>query len=170
MLLRIGVLKQFIHAHAVLCSFAQSCPTFCNSMDQQGPTRFLCPWRFSRQEYWSGLPCRPPGDLFNPGIEHRSPALQADSLPSESPGKPKNTGVGSLSILQGIFPTQRSNPGLPRCRQILYQLSHKESPRILEWVAYPFSSIFQTQILNWGLLHCRKILNQLSYQGSPCYY
>ena len=77
-------------------------------MDQQGPTRFLCPWRFSRQEYWSGLPCRPPGDLFNPGIEHRSPALQADSLPSESPGKPKNTGVGSLSILQGIFPTQES--------------------------------------------------------------
>ena len=39
----------------------------------------------------------------------------------------------------GIFPTQRSNPGLPHCRQILYQLSHKGSPRILEWVAYPFS-------------------------------
>ena len=45
-----------------------------------------------------------------------------------------NTGVGSLSLLQGIFPT-----GLPYCRQILYQLSHKGSPRILEWVAYPFS-------------------------------
>ena len=52
----------------------------------------------------------------------------------------QNTGVGSLSLLQGIFPTQGLNPGLPHCRQILYQLSHKGSPRILEWVAYPFSS------------------------------
>ena len=57
--------------------------------------------------------------------------------PWNSPGQ--NTGVGSLSILQGIFPTQGSNPGLPQCRQILYQLSHKGSPRILEWVAYPSS-------------------------------
>ena len=40
-------------------------------------------WEFSRQEYWSGLPCPPPGHLPNPGIEPRSPALQADSLPSE---------------------------------------------------------------------------------------
>ena len=54
-----------------------------------------------------------------------------------SPGK--NTGVGSLSLLQGIFPTQGLNPGLPHCRWILYHLSHKGSPRILEWVAYPFS-------------------------------
>ena len=52
----------------------------------------------------------------------------------------QKTGVGSLSVLQGIFPTQRLNPGLPHCRQFLYQLSHKGSPRILEWVAYPFSS------------------------------
>ena len=52
----------------------------------------------------------------------------------------QNTGVGSLSLLQGIFPTQGPNPGFPHCRQILYQLSHKGSPRILEWVAYPFSS------------------------------
>ena len=58
--------------------------------------------------------------------------------PWNSPGR--NTGVGSLSLLQGIFPTQGSNPGLLHCRQILYQLSHKGSPRILEWVAYPFSS------------------------------
>ena len=50
------------------------------------------------------------------------------------------TGVGSLSLLQGIFPTQGSNPGLSHCRWILYQLSHNESPRILEWVTYPFSS------------------------------
>ena len=52
----------------------------------------------------------------------------------------QNTGVGSLFLLQSIFPTQESNPGLPYCRWILYQLSHKGSPRILEWVAYPFSS------------------------------
>ena len=42
------------------------------------------------------------------------------------------------SLLQGIFPTQGSKPGLAHCRQILYQLSHKESSRILEWVDYPF--------------------------------
>ena len=58
--------------------------------------------------------------------------------PWNSPGQ--NTGVGSLSLLQGIFPTQGSNPGLPHCGRILYQLSHKGSPRMLEWVAYPFSS------------------------------
>ena len=44
---------------------------------------------FSRQEYWSVLPCPPPEDLPNPGIKPRFPALQADSLPSEPPGKPK---------------------------------------------------------------------------------
>ena len=54
-----------------------------------------------------------------------------------SPGQ--NTGVGSLSLLQGIFPTQELNPGFPHCRGILYQLSPKGSPRILEWVACPFS-------------------------------
>ena len=57
--------------------------------------------------------------------------------PWNSPGQ--NTGVGSCSLLQGIFPTQGSNPGLPHCRWILYQLSHKGSPRILEWVAFCFS-------------------------------
>ena len=83
---------------------------------------------FSRQPYWSGVPCPPPGDLPNPGIKPRSPALQADSLLSESPGKPKNTGMGSLSLLQGIFQTQGSNPGLQHCRQILYHLSHQGNP------------------------------------------
>ena len=55
-----------------------------------------------------------------------------------SPGQ--NIGVGNLSLLQGIFPTQGLNPGLLHCRQILYQLSHRGSPRILEWVVYPFYS------------------------------
>ena len=71
--------------------------------------RLLCPWGFSRQEYWSGLPCSPPGNLPNPGIESRSPALQADSLPWKPPWKPKNTRVGILSHLHGIFLTQESN-------------------------------------------------------------
>ena len=52
----------------------------------------------------------------------------------------QNTGVGSCSLLQGIFPTQGLNPDLKHWRQILYQLSHKGSPGILQWVAYPFSS------------------------------
>ena len=59
----------------------------------------------------------------------RSPALQANSLPAEPQGKPKNTGVGNLSLLQRIFPTQKSNWGLLHCRRILYQLSYQGSPR-----------------------------------------
>ena len=77
--------------------------------------------------------------------ESESHSAMFDSLwphglysPWNSPGQ--NTEVGSLSLLQGIFPTQGCNPGLPHCRWILYQLSHKGSPRILEWVTYPFSS------------------------------
>ena len=68
------------------------------------------------------------GDLPNPGIEPRSLVFQVDSLPAEPPGKPKNTGMDSLSLLQGIFPTQESNRCLLHCRQILYQLSYQESP------------------------------------------
>ena len=67
----------------------------------------------------------------NPRIESRSPAVQVDSLPSEPRGKPKNTGVGSLSLIQGIFPTQESNWGLLHCRWILYQLNYQGSPSIL---------------------------------------
>ena len=65
----------------------------------------------------------------------------------------QNTGVGSLSFLQGTFPTQGSNPGLSHCRQFLYQLSHKGSPRILEWVAYPFSS-GSSWPRNWTRVSC----------------
>ena len=109
-----------------LCLVAQSCPTLRPRGLQ--PARLLRPWGFSRQEYWSRLPCPPPGNLPNLGIEPRSPTLQADSLPSEPPGKPKNTGVGSLSLLQGIFLTQELNLGLLHCRWILYQLSYQGSP------------------------------------------
>ena len=80
---------------------------------------------FSRPEYWSRQPFPSPRDLPNPGIQPRFPALQADSLPAEPQGKPKNTGVGSLSLLQWIFLTQRLNQSLLHCRQILYQLSYQ---------------------------------------------
>ena len=85
---------------------------------------------FPRQEYWSGLPCPPSGDLPNPRIESRSLALQAGSLLSEPPGKPQNTGVGGLSLLQGIFLTQELNRGFLHCRQILYQLNYQGSPSV----------------------------------------
>ena len=88
------------------------------------------PWtiqsmEFSRPEYWPS-----PGELPNPGIEPRYPSLQADSSPAESPGKPKNTGVSSLSLLQQIFLIQESNRVLLHCRQILYQLSYEGRPKL----------------------------------------
>ena len=77
--------------------------------------------------------------------ESESHSVMSDSLqphglysPWNSPGQ--KTGVDSLSLLQGIFPTQELNLGLLHYRWILYQLSHMGSPRILEWVAFPFSS------------------------------
>ena len=91
---------------------AQSCLTLCNPMDYT-VHRILHSSR----------------DLPNSGIELRSPALQVDSSPAEPPDKPKNTGVGSLSLLQGIFPTWELNWGPLHCRQILYQLSYQGSPR-----------------------------------------
>ena len=82
---------------------------------------------------------------FKRKSESESRSVVYDSLrphelysPWNSPGQ--NAGVGSHSLLGGIFPTQGLNPGLPHCRWILYQLNHKGSPRILKWVAYPFSS------------------------------
>ena len=92
-----------------------------------------------------------------------------------------NTGVGSLSLLQGIFPTQGSNPGVPHCRWILYQLSHKGSPTIPEWVAYPFFSgssrsrnqigvsciaggFFTTELSGKPRLHCNFPLLPISGQ------
>ena len=92
---------------------AQSCPTHCNPMDciihgiLQARILELVAFPFS-------------GDLPNPGIEPRPPTLWADSLSAEPQVKPKDTGVGSLSLLQWIFLTQESNWGLLHCRQILY--------------------------------------------------
>ena len=68
----------------MLCLVAQLCPTLCDPMDYSSQGSM----GFSRQEYWSGSPFPPPGYLPNPGIEPKYPALQADSLLPESPGKP----------------------------------------------------------------------------------
>ena len=88
------------------------------------------------------------------------------SVHGDSPGK--NTGVGSLSLLQGNFPTQGSNPDLPCCRQISLPAEPPGKPKntgvgslsLLQW-------IFPTQESNQGLLCCRPILYQLSHKGSP---
>ena len=82
-----------------------------------------------------------------------SDSLQPHGLynPWNSPGQ--NAGVGRLSLFQGIFPTQGSNPGLLHCRWILYQLSHERSQSILEWVAYAFSS-GSSQPRNWTRVSC----------------
>ena len=86
--------------------------------------------------------------------------------PWNSPGQ--NTGVGSFSLLQGIFSTQGSNPGLPPCRWILYQLSHKGSPKTTGVGSLSLlQGIFLTQESNQDLLHCRWILYHLSYERSP---
>ena len=97
---------------------------------------------FSRQEYWNGLLFPSPGDLFNPGIEPKSPALQVNSLPSEPPRKPKNTGVGSLSLFQGIFLIKELNRGLLNCRRILHLLSYPGNPLTL----------FYNMLIIWSLL------------------
>ena len=101
----------------------QSCPTLCNPMDYTVHGILQ-----ARILEWVAFPFS--RELPNPGMEPRSPILQADSSPTESQGKPKNTGVGSLSLLQRIFPTQESNQGLLHCRWILYQLSYEGSPRV----------------------------------------
>ena len=71
------------------------------------------------------------GNLPNPGIKPGSPTLKANSLQSEPRGKPKNTEGSSLSLLQGIFPTQELNWSLLHYRQILYQLSYQGSPKLI---------------------------------------
>ena len=122
------------------CLVAQSCPTLWNPMDCSPPGSSVHGDSQARILEWIAMPSSgglpnpeiqprsPPGALPNPGIQSSSPTMQVDYLPSEPPGKPKNTGVGSLSLLQGIFPIQESNQGLLHCRQILYQLSSPGSP------------------------------------------
>ena len=108
---------------------------------------FETPWpmqsmEFSRLEYWSGYPSFSPGDLPKTGIETKSPVLQADSLPAGPKKTPKNTVVGSLSLLQWIFLTQESNWRLLHCRWILSQLSYQGNPIInTNYLAWNFLAI-----------------------------
>ena len=110
---------------------AQSCPTLCDPMDYTVHAILQ-----ARILEWVAFPffrgSFQPRDQ-NPGLPHCKQILfflfflQADSLPAEPQGKPKNTGVGNLSLLQQIFPTQESNRGLLHYQQILYNLSYQES-------------------------------------------
>ena len=86
-----------------VCLVAQLCLTFRDPMDHRLPGSLSMGILQTRILEWVAPP---PGDLPNPGIKPRAPAMQVDSLSSQPPGKPKNTGVGSLSLLQGIFLTQ----------------------------------------------------------------
>ena len=100
-------------------------------------TLFATPWTLARQTPLSkgilqarileqvAMPSS--SRCFQPGIKPRSPTLQVNSLPSGPPGKPKNTGVGSLFLLKGNLLTQEENWGLKHCRWVLYQLSYQGS-------------------------------------------
>ena len=109
---------------------AQLCPTLCDLTDYTVhgflQARILECGAFP----FSGASSQP---------RDQTPALQADSLPTQPPGKPKNTGVGSLSLLQGIFQTQESSQGLLHCRWILYQLSYQGSAEPLGKPLRPLS-------------------------------
>ena len=104
-------------------------------MYSSGHISGLLPWWFGGKESTcnAGVKWSESGSVL-----HESFRPHGLYSPSNFPGQ--NTGVGNISLLHGVFPSQGSNPGFPHCRRILYQLRHKGSPRKLEWVAYPFSS------------------------------
>ena len=123
------------------------------------PSRLLCPWD-SPGNYWSGLPCLSPGDLSDPGIKPRSPALQADSLPSKPPGK--SVCVCACACVC-IHASMRAKS--------LWLCSTLCDPTDCPWDSSGkntgvgnhslFQGIFPTEGLNLGLLHCRQILYRL---------
>ena len=89
-----------------------------NSLRPHGlhPTRLLCPWGFSREECWSGLPFPSPGDLPNPEVQPRPPTLQVDSLPAEQPGKPTYTHIPAYkfaSLVAQLCKESSCNAGDP---------------------------------------------------------
>ena len=116
--------KQVFEAQMERLSERESRSVVSNSLRPHG---LQSPWNFPGQNTGMGFLSLLQGILPTQGLP-RSPALQADSLPTETPGKPKNIGVGSLSLLlQGIFLTQESNRGLLHCRRTLYPLSYQGS-------------------------------------------
>ena len=139
---------------------------------------------FSRQEYWSGLPFPSPGELPDPGIEPRSPALQADALTSEPPGKPTlqqenrlNEKPRHRNEQRPFTATRKSESEVAQscptlCNAMDCSLPDSscpwDSPGKNTGVGCHFllQGSFPTQGLNPGPLHCRQILYQLSHQGS----
>ena len=113
-------------------SVTKLCPTLWDPMGCSQPGSSVHGILQARIPEWVAFPISRVSSHHR--IKPRSPALQADSLPAEPQGKPKNTGVGSLSLLQQIFPAQELNQGLLHCRRILYQLSYEGSQTIVSWV------------------------------------
>ena len=117
-----------MHAHInVKVKVSQSCLTLCDLVED--PVHGILQARILE---WKPFPSL--ADLPNPGVESRSPELQADFLPAEPKGKPKNTGVNSLSLLQQTFMTQELTQGLLHFRWILYQLNCQGSPHTHTYV------------------------------------
>ena len=105
------------------CLVAQSCPILCNPMNCSPPDSSAHGDSPGKN---TGVGCHALlQGIFPTEIKPWSPSLQVDSLPSELPGKPMNTGGDSLYLFQGIFPTQKSNQGLLHWKWILYQMSYQ---------------------------------------------
>ena len=122
---------------------SKCCAVLCLVMsDSATPWTVTCqdPLSMGILQARSGLPCPPPRDLPKPGIKPRFPALQLDSLLSEPPKKPKNTGVGSLFLLQRSFPIQESNWGLLLCRWFFTSWATREAHGL---ASVQFSSVAQ---------------------------
>ena len=143
---------------------------------------FLLPGIFPTQESNPGLPhCRQ--TLYHPshqgspkinGIELNRSRVSWETIAVwNSPGQ--NTGVGSLSLLQGIFSTQGSNPGSPHCRQILYQLSYEGSPHMRTHMSYegrqfhgPCKSIISPRSIIQFMVHRKSIISPRSIIQTFC--
>ena len=166
------------------CNWLWAGVTYISHKPRKRPPHALYPWSpchyVASKVQWMEhcihhllLPVTSMKNTFSTYSESESCSFLSDSLrphglysPWNSPGQ--NTGVDNLSLLQGISPTRGSNPGLPHCRWILYQLSHQGSQRLVEWVAYPFFS-GSSWPRNWIGSPALQVdfFYQLSYEGSP---
>ena len=133
------------------------CPTLCDPMDYtvhgilQARILEWIPFPFSR-------------GFSQPRNQTTSTALQVDSLPAKPQGKSRNTGVGGLSLLQWIFPTQELNQDLLHCRLILYQLSYQGRPDT-DWRIINDCSMRKRYKLLWKNESCSVVSNSLQPHG-----
>ena len=114
----------------ITCQWVLSRSVVSDSLWPRGARQAPLSMGFSRQEYWSGLPCPPPGDIPNPGIEPRSPTLQVDSLPTEPPGKP------SISILI-VYWSSYSFNCLSQTRRVQKKKAWIELNSLIFWLHCP---------------------------------